>query len=528
MSFSSAKNGKLDDKLVPYDDALAIVCDTAREHARCREYRAIMPPCTQMRRPLAGFDQLASRCSKIALIDALDRRSAVTILTPCSTPQHDTSAMDGYAVCSSSTMTASDENPLRLQVVDTIAAGGSPSSKRCEDIAFAESTNICVEIMTRARFSEKSMPFLDSVIKVKDVVVGEDCSEDGSIVSRYILLRKPVNHFQHKRPAGSDFGRGAVIIKGGKVIRPQHIAALATLGIVDIEVFDDIDMTVTKHPTSALGRQLRIGILSTGSEIIDPSKQNLPAKCDILDKQNVPDSNGPYLVSSLMNACPSAEIMHLGIAGANEDALTQKLMTAIAMDDLDVIITSGGVSRGRYDLVRGVAETRLRDQVRFHGVKIRPGAPVLFATMDAQSARRTNPSRRRIAFFGAPGNPLAAAVTLRFFVLPYVFTLTFHSGRGQQLPREIEGRDVGSPESQLMASGPSIKRAWLTTCRRKPGDTTVFWLAKRSTGDARTVDILDDQASYKLSGILEADFWVMIPAGVGEVHHSDELMAYPL
>lgn len=523
MSFSCGNTRKVDDNLILYEKALAIVCDTAHEHASRWRHNSSTSSRKRTKTPLVDLDRIASGPTKVALINALDSRCATAVLAPRSTPQHDTSAMDGYAVCSSSTLTASDDKPLLLRVVDYIAAGDTARLKHQDDTNFQEATTVCVEIMTGARFPETSFPFLDSVVKVEDVSLGEDWSDNGSMVSRHILLRKPVSPCQHRRPAGSDIRKGAVIVEEGEVIRPKHIAALASLGVVDIEISDVPNLTMEAHSGSAFSRPPRIGFLSTGSEIVDASQRDVVASREKLDKQSIPDSNGPYMLSNLSTLCPWAEVMHLGIAEDNEDALTQKLTAAISRNDLDVIITSGGVSRGRYDLVRDVVETRLKGRVRFHGAKIRPGAPVLFGEVDVEVAGRTSQSDRPIAFFGAPGNPLAAAVALRFFVLPYVLSFNPWLERGHHATlKTFNSGD--SHHSTSSTCGYSVRQVQLDSCRRKPRELTVFWLAKHSSDDAQTVTILADQASYKLSGILKADCWVVVPAGVDEVCSGDQLM----
>jgi len=523
MSFSCGKTRKVDDKLIQYDNALAIVCDTAREHASWRRHNSSTSSRKRTRTPLVGSDRIASGFTRVPLINALDSRCAAAVLAPHSTPQHDTSAMDGYAVCSSSTLTASDDNPLLLRVVDYIAAGDGQRLKHQDDINFQEATTVCVEIMTGARFPETSFPFLDAVAKVEDVVLGEDWSDDGSMVSRHILLRKPVSPCQHRRPAGSDIRKGAVIVEEGRVIRPKHIAALASLGVVDVEVSDIPNLTIEEHRESAPSRPPRIGFLSTGSEIVDLSQRDVFARREQLDIQSIPDSNGPYMLTTLNTMCPWVEVMHLGIAEDNVDALTQKLTAAVTRDDLDVIITSGGVSRGRYDLVRDVVENRLKGRVRFHGAKIRPGAPVLFGEIDVEAAGRTSRSDRPIAFFGAPGNPLAAAVALRFFVLPYVLSLSPLSERcHHSMLKTFDSGDSHNSTFSICNGG--VRKVQLNSCRRKPRDMTVFWLARHSPNDAQTVEILTDQASYKLSGLLKADCWVVVPVGVDEVCSGDQLM----
>jgi len=512
MSFKRNVDCKQDQKLISYHDALSRISEVANSQAASWQFNARQCSyrSTGGELELTKASLVRTDASFVSLGDALGKKNIRKLIAPHSTPQDDTSAMDGFAVCSTETLAASDNKPLMLRVVDTIAAGDEYRSKIGTNISSFQHQNVCAEIMTGACFPETSLPHLDAVVKIEDVAM-VDWSEDGATVSRYIQLKSPVKPFQHRRPAGSDFHKDDLIVDEGHIIRPKHIAALASLGFDRIEVEDDDTGTPEPCPTSTRTPKLRIGVLPTGSELEELGTKHRNDQM----KQIIPDSNGPYLTSTIRSHYPWADVKYLGVAVDDEESLTRQLAEATS-GDFDIVVSSGGVSMGRFDLVRHVVETRLKGEIIFHGVAIRPGAPVLFARFGKEAA-----GDRQVAFFGAPGNPLAAAVALQFFVFPYISNLTAAS---IELPLR-RGHESGycfQDESEYCAQDCTTK----TPVRRKPKDMTVFWLAAQQSENA--VEIIDDQASYKLSGLLKADCWVVLPAGQNEVHTGDRLKTWPL
>jgi molybdopterin molybdotransferase len=482
---------------------------------------------------------MPSEIVSLLLVDALGCRCARETSSPHSTPLYDTSAMDGFAMCSSLTAHASSENPIRFRVVDFVAAGDSISPHAARGVPKLGPDQVCVEIMTGARFPESTHPEIDAVIKIEDInVIGDepDCEGRNTQTSRFIVVSKPVLSAQNRRPAGSDFVKGEVLVYKEEIIEPRHIAALASLGISRIEVSSGPEKMAKVMDNGNVVEELRVGILPTGSELVDitlgPRRES--DQRDDSEKTQIPDSNGPYLVSALRASGITAQIQHLGIADDAEEVLLTRISQAVHDQKLDVVVTSGGVSMGRFDLVRHIVETRMRGQVVFHGVKVRPGMPVFFALIKQDLGNGTGKASRTTAFFGLPGNPLAAAMALRFFVIPYLSILeTGAFGGLGTICTIVLNNDAGSGTDSPHGQGNKDPKA--ACARRKPAHLVVCWLAKRKVDPAGNehikpglVSIVDDQASYKLRGLLQADCWVVAPAGVDTVCERDRLIVSPL
>lgn len=275
---------------------------------------------------------------------------------------------------------------------------------------------------------------------------------------------------------------------------------------------------------------LKVGVLSTGSEIISQrNEEKHGSRPGIGIKQTVPDSNGPYLVSNLRALCPWVMVENLGIVIDDDEELKMALQKFISEDEFDVIITSGDVSKGRHDLDKHVVQAKLKGQIVFHGVKIRPGAPVLFASFDRSNRIESASAQRRAVLFGAPGNPLAAAVALRFFVVPYVFRLSSVSSdtiKEQGISNAARKLDVKVYIPQNVGANKEL--VGFKYRHPKSEDKTVFWLARRRQGFADRVEPIEDQASYNLRRLLAADCWVIAPAGLSEVAPDDQLIATSL
>jgi molybdopterin molybdotransferase len=324
---------------------------------------------------------------RIPLMDALHKNAAHTIKAPHSTPEADTSAMDGFAVCSSSTANASPKHPVRLRVVSIIAAGDKVDAEQELDGAKdgqtnSQATDICVEIMTGARFPRRTYPQLDAVFNVEDVARHEPdpWKRQGEA---YIDILAHARKNQNKRDAASDIVKGDPMIHAGQKIEPKHIMALASLGFNEVNMAEDeaapsqLDLRVL-----GLSAQWKIGVVSTGSELIDLN--SLPTNGHSVDgyraaEETLPNSNGPYMHTALRKLDPRQRVLYLGVVKDTEAALEESFRDAILRQGVDVLITTGGVSMRKFDLVKPVVENRMGGKVIFHGVKVRPGLPVMFA-----------------------------------------------------------------------------------------------------------------------------------------------------
>ena len=329
----------------------------------------------------------------VSLHLAVGRTAARDILSPKSLPEHDTSAMDGYAVHAQTTASASPKSPVLLRVQGSVMAGDDPEVFNLGTGAADCCIEPCVEIMTGAIFPDPGPhgKVFDACVKLEDTVI----APPGVNHRRYILVTKPVAQGANKRFAGEDIREGTTIVKEGEVIRPSHILPLASAGIEAI----------------AVARKPRVAVLSTGRELTNGNGATA-------------DANGPYLTAAVKDMGFDADF--LGILDDDPGRLHGFLQTVAGSGEYDAVLTSGGVSKGRADHVPDVL-IEAGAEVVFHGLPIRPGHPVLFALIPNKAGT--------IPVFGLPGNPGAAAACFRFLIVPYLRVL-----QGQELERPMRAR----------------------------------------------------------------------------------------
>lgn len=369
---------------ISYQDALALLQDSAKSILNDRK----------------------SLTERVSVCEALGRVAGEDHTSPICTPPKDTSAMDGYAISSGATVDATIERPVTFVVQGTNAAGDEPVQLANERI---DGCYPCVEIMTGAQFpiSTTNTPF-DACVKIEGTVPSGGKSDFRS--QRCFVLTRPVRLHANRRFAGGDMQRGDVIVKRGENLRARHIMGLASVGVTEVVV----------------RRRLRVAVWTTGNELTrDTHRAQKSAQ--------IFDSNGPFLAAALREAGVEVELK--GILPDEVRSLESALDSAQAAP-WDIIITTGAVSKGKFDFIVPALE-RMSAQVRFHGVAVRPGHPILFATMDRDHGRTP--------FFGLPGNPIATAACFRFFVARFVRLLL---GQRAECPEIVElslkngGRDV--------------------------------------------------------------------------------------
>lgn len=528
---------------IAYDEALCRMKSVARQHnarmsafttgsigrrSEGREY---------FDQSYEGPEQIESGNIILPLVAAVGEKCAREITAPYSTPTHDTSAMDGFAVSSELTEAASKAEPVRLRISHVLAAGDRIDTvieKQSRLMAFCGTYGECVEIMTGARFPELSHPDLDAVVKIEDVVV-KNCNIDCDCHFQYIEVSAPVKKHQNRRFAASDLIAGAPIIAAGERVTPNHVMALASVGYRDVTVISPLQQNQEQqHLSATLLKRVKVGVLSTGCELTDArcDPTNIQLHTTDKTKQVIPNSNGPYIVARLRQMETSVDVQYLGIAQDSEEELETKLLDGCHQRQLDVIIATGGVSMGKFDLVRLVMEQRMHARVIFHGVKVRPGLPILFALLEYKACA---PSAKMTAFFGLPGNPIATAMALRFFVIPYLATIGQVNIDGLKFPASVSlhqqknehGHNSFHEQGNLLSGSSELHRT-------KPAHLNVFWLSRRHRQHDMPLDknegveILEDQASYKIGTLLRADCWIEVPAGTCQVSQGDLLMAHQL
>jgi molybdopterin molybdotransferase len=269
-------------------------------------------------------------------------------------PPFNRSAMDGYAVIAADT----DRPPAELTVIENIAAGYMPVKKVQRGQAS--------KIMTGAAIPEGA----DAVVKVEE-------TEDISPNNRVKILTS-ITGGKNISKKGEDMRIGQTVLRKGMPLRPQEIGILATVGKTHVEAFP--------APT--------VGILSTGSELVGVNSKPSAAQ--------IRNSNGYSLAAQARNLKADVEILGI-VRDTKEDTLVFMRKGL----QKDILILSGGVSMGEYDLV-GDAMKDLGTSIFFEKVALRPGKPVIFGKKD------------KTLIFALPGNPVASFVTFELFIRPAI------------------------------------------------------------------------------------------------------------
>jgi len=292
----------------------------------------------------------------VMLLDAHGCVLAEDVASAYPLPPFDNSAMDGYAVRASDVAAASAERPVTLPVVGDVAAGSTTP--------YTVQPGLCVRIMTGAPMP----PGADAVVPVEWT--------DGGIAQ--VVVRRPAGAGMHVRSAGEDVAAGTTVLKEGSHLGAPQVGLLAAVG----------------RERALVRPRPRVVVLSTGSELVDPGQPLTTGK--------IPDANSSLLTAAAQEA--GAIAYRVGIVPDDPTLLIDTLEDQLIRADL--VVTSGGVSVGAYDVVKE-ALGRL-GEVRFDRVAMQPGMPQGFGLI----------GQDRIPFFGLPGNPVSAFVSFEVFVRP--------------------------------------------------------------------------------------------------------------
>ena len=366
----------------------------------------------------------------------LNRVTSKNIYVNSYYPSGNNAAFDGYAIKSSDTYKLNKRTHKKFKIIGSIAAGSKPIKKRVKKFQ-------SVEIMTGALIPKS----FDTIIPIEQINFYPNKKN-----AKYILLNKKIPKFEHVRFKGSDYKKGDLLISKGTILQSNHILALKTLGIKKIKV--------KKKPN--------ILFFSTGNEITNKDK--------IADWE-VRNSNYHYIKSLNQNFL--FNFKDGGILRDNQSNLFQSHINKMLKSKIDMIITSGAVSAGKFDFVPNVVNN-FQLSNHFKSVAIRPGKPILFAKI------RGKPK----AIFGLPGNPISSAACFRFFVYPYLRSLL-------GVKEEISFKAI-------------LKNEF-----RKKREFTRFVKSKLNTtkNGKLEVQILKGQESFRIKSFIQSNIWVMLPSG---------------
>jgi len=372
-------------------------------------------------------------------------------------PGHDNSQMDGFAVAAAD---LPESGSLTLPAGPAIAAGDLPGRL---------APRTARPIMTGAPVPDGAdavVPVEESAAGAFDVAdgaggaAGTGPGPGGSWSDRTVTLRpRPTGPGRFVRRRGSDTRRGDTVLRQGQVLTPARLAHLAACGVTEVEVT----------------ARLRAIVLSTGSEV------TVPAAGTELAPGATFDANGPGLAAALTAA--GAEVVHVGSVPDDAGGLVEQLRARIAAHDADLIVTSGGVSAGAFEVVRDAAAHE-DITLTFPKVAMQPGGPQGIGTFDLDD--------RRVPWLAFPGNPVSALLSCELIARP---ALGAPQRPRLRLPVQLEADEPSPPglaqfrRARLLPSG-----------------------AVRLVGGA---------SSHLIGGLAAADALVIVPVGTDILRDGD-------
>jgi molybdopterin molybdotransferase len=309
--------------------------------------------------PAEALDLILARVAPLPgegrrLEEVLGLAVAEELRSPAQVPPFTNSAMDGYAVRAGDLIQASPAQPVRLQVIGDLAAGGVSR----EAVGFGEA----LRIMTGAPLPEGA----DTVVPVEDTRRGGD----------WVEIRKSFPTGIHVRLAGEDLQVGQPLLQAGQGLRPGDLGVLAAAGFASVPV----------HP------RVRVAVLSTGDELVDVSEEPGPGR--------IRDAN-IHAVCAQVAACGAIPVPYPRVPD-ERDTLRRILQEALTAD---AVLTTGGISVGDFDLMKDMLESLGAERI-FWKVAQKPGGPLGFWLLGPKP------------IFGLPGNPVAAMLMVEEFVRP--------------------------------------------------------------------------------------------------------------
>jgi molybdopterin molybdotransferase len=374
---------------------------------------------------------------RVNILDALGRVLGEDITAGRNIPPKDNSAMDGYALRFQDTIGASPHQPVLLEVIEDIPAGAIPQ----KSIAAGQSARI----MTGAPLPVGA----DAVLKM------EDTEKDG----QKIKIMAEAKSGQDVRRAGEDVREGELVIPRGTIVRPAGIGMLASLGRSFISVYQ---------------RPL-IAVLATGNELVDIDESPSPWK--------IINSNSYSLASQALDC--GALVMQMGIAKDQREDLLARFQAAMRAD---VIISSGGVSVGDYDLVKDIMQ-EVGSRMQFWQVAMRPGKPLAFGRIG------------NIPMFGLPGNPVSSMISFEQFIRPAILKMMGH--------QEIFRR--------------TVRAVLQENIEKRKGFTHFIRALVKAGAGGYTVSTTGEQGSGILKSMVRANGLIVLPEDVDKVKSGTEV-----
>ena len=353
---------------------------------------------------LAGATPLG--VETVPLMAALGRVLGTGVTSTVALPPWDNASMDGFAVRAADVGGATTASPVRLRVIETVAAG----QRSTRMLGAGEA----MRIMTGAPVPAGA----DSVVRVEDTDGGD----------AEVCVRDDRDALRNVRNRGEDVQPGLALLAAGTPLGPAQIGVLSSIGVT----------------APCVHRRPRVAILATGDELV-PVEQFERVRAG----ERIVSSNSYSLEAAIVAA--GGVPVPLGIAQDEPRQLADRLRAA---EGCDMVVTSGGVSVGDFDYTRVVVE-QLGGTLSLWRVRMRPGAPVAFGSLFG------------VPWLGLPGNPVSALVTFELFGRPLLRTLGGHSRPHRRAIDVVTGDDImlAAPLTHFMrivldesSSGPPVGR----------------------------------------------------------------------
>lgn len=359
-----------------------------------------------------------TRVEPVWIENALGRVPANDFTAIINVPSYLRSLRDGFALKSRETLDSRKKNQLKFEIIDRVFAGDIPRT--------VVKPGQCIQVATGAMIPRGA----DSVVML----------EDTEIANKHILIHQPVSSGENVGQAGEDVAENTIALKAGKVINAGGIGVLASQGKSKVEVFQKpcVAIIPSGNEVKPLGKKLRRGQLY---------------------------NTNAYTIAAAVKANGGEPLLY-DIMSDRADVVRGTIADAIKHD---MVVISGGTSIGERDLIAAVVQGW--GKILFHGVKVRPGKPSLFALVEDTP------------LFGLPGYPAASLMSAYLFVLPALRKM-----------------------AHLPAAGKTITASLAHTIKVKPG-LRQFYTVKLNNAEV----VLTGKESAAITGLADADGYIEIP-----------------
>ena len=384
-------------------------------------------------------NRYVAQCETVDLDNALGRILFEDVKSDMNMPPFDKAAMDGYAC-------RKDDIYNELEVIEIIAAGQAPEKE--------VGKNQTSKIMTGAMMPKgaEAIIIVENIEKTSENKIRNTKSQASVNVCQVEVEDKPNLNVCY---LGEDVKQGDVVLEKGKLIKPEDIAIMASVG----------------YSQPKVSKKIRVAVIATGSELVEPHEK--PGLSQIRN------SNSSQLVAQAR--AMGAIANYIGIAGDLEEETYNTIQKAIAEND--VILLTGGVSMGDFDLVPAIVE-KAEFEILFHHLAVQPGKPTLFAVKDNKF------------IFGLPGNPVSSFTQFELMAKPLIYSIMGHNF--EPLP---------------------IKMPMAVTYTRKK-DKRKSWIPVTLTSDGK-VKPVNYHGSAHINALSIADGFIIVEIGNKQINEGE-------